>query len=108
MSKTVYAAAAAALAMSLVPCARAATDADLAEIRKQIQSLKDEYELRIRALEERLKDAESRAPAPAAAAAVPAPMPSPGGANTGLAAFNPAISLVLQGRYANLSQDPNA
>jgi hypothetical protein len=35
-------------------------------------------------------------------------MPSASSANTGSAAFNPAVSLILQGRYANLSQDPNA
>jgi len=99
MSKLVCAACALSLAM-LAPVARAAADADLTEIRKQIQSLKDDYEARIRALEDKLKDAEAKAPAPA-------PLPSSGGANTGLAAFNPAISLVLQGRYANLSQDPN-
>ena len=99
MSKLVCAACALSLAM-LAPVARAAADADLTEIRKQIQSLKDDYEARIRALEDKLKDAEAKAPAPA-------PLQSSGGANTGLAAFNPAISLVLQGRYANLSQDPN-
>lgn len=101
MSKLVCAATAAALALLQTPAARAASDSDLAEIRKQIQSLKDEYEARIRALEDKLKDAESRA-------AAPAPMPSASSASAGLAAFNPAISLVLQGRYANLSQDPNA
>lgn len=101
MSKLVCAACALSLAM-LAPVARAAADADLTEIRKQIQSLKDDYEARIRALEEKLKDAEAKAAAPA-----PAPLPSSSGANAGLAAFNPAMSLVLQGRYANLSQDPN-
>jgi hypothetical protein len=100
MSKLVCAATAAALALLQTPAARAASDADLAEIRKQIQSLKDEYESRIRALEEKLKDAESRA-------AAPAPTPSASSASTGLAAFNPAISLILNGTYANLSRDPN-
>src|SRR4051812_33351286 len=96
--------AAAALALAtLAPAAHGATDADLGEIRNQIQSLKNEYEARIRALEERLKEAESRPPVAAAAA----PMPS-SSSNTGLAAFNPAVSLILQGRYANFSQDPNA
>jgi hypothetical protein len=102
MSKLACAAGALSLAL-LAPAARAASDADLADIRKQIQSLKDEYEARIRALEEKLKDAQARSAAPAPA---PSPLPSSGGANAGLAAFNPAISLVLQGRYANLSQDP--
>ena len=99
MSKFVRAACALSLAM-LAPVARAAADADLTEIRKQIQSLKDDYEARIRALEDKLKDAEAKA-------AAPAPAPSAASANMGLAAFNPAVSLVLQGRYANLSQDPN-
>src|SRR5258706_1818754 len=111
MSKLVCGACALSLAM-LAPVARAASDADLTEIRKQIQSLKDDYEARIRALEDKLKDAQAKAPAPAPAPAAapapePAPLPSGGSANTGLAAFNPAMSLVLQGRYANLSQDPN-
>ena len=99
MSKLVCAAGALALA-TLAPASRAASDADLTEIRKQIQSLKDDYEARIRALEDKLKDAEAKA-------AAPAPAPSAASANMGLAAFNPAVSLVLQGRYANLSQDPN-
>ena len=91
-------AAAAALALLQAPAARAANDADLAEIRKQIQNLKDDYESRIRALEERLKEAQ--AGAAAAQPAAPAPLPSASTANAGLAAFNPAISAVLQGKYA--------
>ena len=98
MSRKLFVAGAFALA-TLAPTARAASDADLTEIRRQIQSLKDDYEARIRALEERLKEAQGRAAAP-----VPAAAPSSGGA--GLAAFNPAISLILAGTYANLSQDP--
>lgn len=107
-----------ALALALIFAAdvRAATDADFAEIRDQIRQLKQSYEARIDALEQRLKNAEARAatappatqPAtttPVAASTAPAPAPS---AAAGIAAFNPAISAVLQGRYANLSQDPNA
>jgi len=97
-----------ALALSHPFAATAATDADLAEIREQIKSLKDTYETRIRALEARLQAAEAAASAPSAAAAPPANAPAANApsANT-LAAFNPAISLVLQGTYAHLSQDPN-
>jgi len=98
MSRKLFVAGAFALA-TLAPTARAASDADLTEIRRQIQSLKDDYEARIRALEERVKEAEGRAAAP-----LPAAAPSSGGA--GLAAFNPAISLILAGTYANLSRDP--
>jgi hypothetical protein len=83
--------------------ATAATDADLAEIREQIKQLKEGYEARIRALEERLKAGETGGAA--AAAPPPAPPPSAPSAST-LAAFNPGISVVLQGTYAHLSQDP--
>ena len=102
MSKHLRVAALLALA-SLAPPLQAASDADLADIRSQIRTLKDEYEARIRALEERLKEAESRA-APVAAA--PFPPPAASSANAAASAFNPALSLVLQGRYANLSRDP--
>jgi len=107
-----------ALALAATPTAHAATDGDLAEIREQIRQLKESYEARIKALEQRLQDAESKAAAtaanpptsattPPAAVATPAPAaPSPPTAS-GIAAFNPAISAVLQGVYANLSQDPN-
>jgi hypothetical protein len=102
-----------ALALFMAADVRAATDADLAEIRDQIRQLKENYEARIQALEQRLKDAESRpsvaGPIPAAATTPAAPAvasaaPAPA---SGISAFNPAISAVLQGAYANLSQDPN-
>jgi hypothetical protein len=93
-----------ALALAFSPAARAATDAELGEIRNEIKSLKDAYESRIQALEQRLKDAEAKA------AQAPAPMPAvasaPSGPSSSISAFNPAISVVLQGRYANLSKDP--
>jgi len=103
-----------ALALLASPAAKAATDADLAEIRAQIQQLKESYEARIQALEQRLKVAEAKsatvAVAPAAAAATEMPVPASVVAATtpssGISAFNPAISAVLQGVYANLSQDP--
>jgi hypothetical protein len=112
-----------AFALCLAADVHAATDADLAEIRDQIRQLKENYEARIQALEQRLQDAEfvathSSATPPAAASppavtpdatvATTAPPPSaPAPAASGLSAFNPAISAVLQGAYANFSQDPN-
>jgi hypothetical protein len=121
MLKNVVAPGAFALALAAAPVAHAATDTDLAEIREQIRQLKENYETRIKALEERLKEAEARAAAPTApagpttAAAPPtpapaapaAPTPATASTSSGIAAFNPAISAVLQGVYANLSQDPN-
>ena len=79
-----------------------ATDGDIDEIRKEIRELKSSYEARIKALAERLKAAESRA-------AEPAPAPAPAAAasaRSSLSAFNPAISAILAGQYANLSADP--
>jgi hypothetical protein len=96
-----------ALAMCFHSNAWCATDAELAEIRAQIRELKSQYESRIDALEQRLKKAEARAavPAPVAMAPPPEPMPS-SSASSSLAAFNPAISAILNGTYANLSHDP--
>ena len=100
----------AALASALIFAspAYAATDADLAEIREQIRQLKESYEARIRALEDRLKAAEpttaaSPAPAPSTLATSTPPVAAVPSAQN---AFNPGISVVLQGTYAHLSQDP--
>ena len=110
MSRSVLMRSAFTLALLVAANAHAATDADLAQIRDEIRQMKDSYEARIRALEQRLQEATARDAAPAspaspqiATAAAPAPTASP---TAGIAAFNPAISAVLQGSYANLSQDP--
>jgi hypothetical protein len=120
-----------ALALLVAPNAWAASDAELAEIREQIRQMKESYEARIQALEKRVQEAEAgnaartaAAPPAAGAAAVAAAPPTAAPATaaapapaaavaaaTGAApaspnAFNPAISAVLQGVYANLSQDP--
>jgi hypothetical protein len=104
-----------ALALCIAGPVHAATDADLAAIRDEIRQLKEAYEARIKALEERLQKAEGGAANAAAPAPSPAPLaaqasaePAPAApASGGIAAFNPAISAVLQGAYINLSQDPN-
>jgi len=96
-----------AVALALAsPLAWGATDADIAEIRNQLRDLKSDYEARIKGLEERLKEAEARA---AAAQAAPAPAPAATGTPSGGGlsnAFNPAMSAILTGTYAHLSQDP--
>lgn len=98
------------LALSAMPLAAAAADdADIRALREELARLRDTYEKRIDALEQRLAQAESQASAASArvdsvaAAASAPPQPTPaGGAN----AFNPAISLILSGLYSNLSKDP--
>ena len=111
MSKSILMHGALALALVTSPAAQAATDADLADIREQIRQMKDSYEARIQALEQKLKDAETKfasAPPPAAPATAPTPAvaSAPSRSSSGISAFNPAMSAVLQGVYANLSQDP--
>ena len=102
-----------ALAAIVPTSAQAASQPELEEIRAEIKQLKDSYESRIQALEQRLKQAETKADqaqsaavkaesAIAQAAAPPASAPS--AAN----AFNPAISLILSGAYANLQRDPQS
>ncbi len=118
MSRHVPSRIALAIAFGVASHAHAASDADLSAIREEIRQLKESYESRIRALEDRLKAAEAvPAAAPAAtppataSAAAPAAEPAPTAAAAppaqGIAAFNPAISAVLEGAYINLSQDPS-
>lgn len=79
-----------AAALSMYPLHTAANP----DLQTQIQQLKDEFEARLKALE-------AQPPAPAEpAAAVPAARREP------RSSFNPAIALILNGRYAHLSRDP--
>ena len=89
-------------------------NAELAQIRAQLQQMKENYEARIAALEKQLKtsaSAESRVPEsqplPANTYASNAPTPAMATPAPSAAGFNPAVSLILGGTYANLSQDPN-
>ena len=131
MSKVLTALAVTAVfGMTLTAAIAAPSDGDLAQIRDQIRQMKDEYEARIRALEQRLQDAEARRSASAAAASTGAASPTaaapsqnasapsaptattvpasvPASTVTGPNAFNPAMSLILGGSYARLSQDPS-
>ena len=123
----------AALAAPPYSNAAAADSKELAQIRTQIQELKDNYEARIQLLEKRLQAAESRSPAagagPAPTAETALATPSPAGVTAPALAFsatsatqptptaiagaargngfNPSVSLILGGTYAHLSQDPN-
>lgn len=103
------------LALLLPSFAQGADDAELLRIRAEIRELRESYEARIRALERRLEQvqaplpAATGAPAPAPATAVVAGTSPPAlRARTGESAFNPAISLILSGRYARTTQDPAA
>jgi len=73
-------------------------DADLDALRAELNEMKSSYEARIQSLEQRLQQAEAQAAnTPSPAAAEPA-QPQETASNR----FNPDISLILQGQYANL------
>lgn len=101
-----------AVALFVLPdAALAAKEDDLRELREQVRELKENYEKRIEALERRLQKAEqsagrvesaaTHAPVAAARAAV-----QESSRPSGESAFNPGISLILNGTYGNLSRDP--
>ncbi len=109
MNKSSLTALAVALSCALPALpAGAATDADLAEIRAQLQQMKSAYEQRIATLEQKLAKAEgaaanAEAVAGEAVSAVrqaslrpPAAAPATG--------FNPEISLILQGQYRRMKE----
>ena len=96
-----------------------AADQEIEQLRQQLELLKQDYESRINALERRLLEAEqspqqlqpeikaeqpARPPQQQSVAAGQAPQPT--AARQGDRSFNPAISLILDGRYSDFSQDP--
>src|SRR5690349_20821022 len=102
---------AALLALLTLPAMAPAAD-DVAALRAELQALKSDYDARVGKLEARITQLEATnaamadaATAVAAAPPEPAPPPAPsaaGGAN----AFNPSISVILGGSYANARRDP--
>jgi hypothetical protein len=99
-----------------------AQDSELGKIREEIKQMKDAYEKRIQGLEKRLSEAEAKAGRAEAAATNAASTANKAeqsassaetataaaaSARSGENAFNPAMSLILQGAYARESQDPN-
>jgi hypothetical protein len=99
--------------------AQAASDADLAAIRSQINEIKQSYEQRIAALEQKLAQAESKAnkaettATKAETTASKAEMVANEARlnvrqpQTSASAFNPEISLILSGSYTNLKKNPS-
>ena len=97
MKKTIVAVAIAAV-LPWSAAARADTDIDAlrAEFDQKFKALQADYEARLKALENRLETAEIKADnAQQEAAAGAAPPPASAGA------FNPEVSLILQGGYIN-------
>ena len=84
---------------------QAAAD-DVASLRAELAGMRAEYDARVQALEARIGQLESAA-ATVAATPPPPPPPAPSArGGGGASAFNPAISMILAGNYASLSEDP--
>ena len=106
MHRTMWCATALAVALSAALPARA-QDAELSKIREEIRQLRDSYERRIQALENRLQETEARAgKAEQGAARAESAAAQAGVRPAGENAFNPAISLIMQGTLARGSRDP--
>lgn len=110
-----------ALALATSACAQAQVPMDPAALRREISELRADYEARLNALEQRLEAVEAQRasaaaateppsrppsqPVPAVAATPPPATPPEAGRAS---AFNPGISLILSGRYARTSRDPDS
>src|ERR1700732_4104772 len=92
----------------LLPNPGQAASDDVAALRAELEALKTDYTSRVQALEARIKQLESAvvtATIPPPAYPQPAPV-APPGKSSNATAFNPAMSMILTGNYASLSQDP--
>ena len=97
----------AALVGAAAPDTGRAAD-DIAGLKAELDALKADYATRVSSLEARIAELESSTSQQATAPAAGLP-PEPGQAapsRASASAFNPAISLILAGSYANLSEDP--
>jgi len=100
-----------ALAVALLCAAPALAtandDAELEKIRAEIQQMKQSYEARIQSLESKLEQAQASAGAAEKSAAKAETAAAEASTRTTVSgnAFNPGISLILSGIYANRSQD---
>lgn len=85
-----------------------AEDGELAKIRAEIAQMKRVYEQRIEALEKRLAETETRTGKAEQSASNAQTVAATAANRSSESAFNPAISMVLQGTYARTSRDPDA
>lgn len=95
MSRKIFPRAALAWALALPLAALAADPGELAALRDELRQLRESYTQRIGELEKRLAEV---APPPVARRLESVPSGTPGGGGDGNA-FNPEISLILQGGY---------
>lgn len=101
MRKIQFAASAALIALLPGKPVLAASDNDIQTLRSEIQGMKQSYENRIHDLEYKLSKMENEKVPANQAAAAPISM----GAVSSNNSFNPAIGIVLNGKYSNFSEE---
>jgi hypothetical protein len=93
------------LAVALAAAFPAHADSDLDALRAELKQMKSTYDARIQALEARVQAAEAKAAeTPPPVALAPPPVEAAQASSNG---FNPAISFILQGGYAQLQNPSN-
>ena len=102
MTTLKHAAASLTLASVLLPALAHAEDT-VASLRAELDALRADYAARLGALEARIAELDTQAATPEPAFAEAA---TPAASGTSPSAFNPAISLILGGRYSDISEDP--
>lgn len=95
-----------AAALAVSGSVQAASEADLAAIRAQISEMKSSYEQRIAALEQKLARAEATASRAEVSATAAETASRQATGRSSPSAFNPEISLIVDGKYATTSRDP--
>ena len=91
----------AALVALALPAPTLASDAEVRALRDELEAMRQHYEARIDALEQRVARAEAAAREPRREPPLP---PVSAGASSA-SAFNPAVSLILQGRAAGFGRE---
>jgi outer membrane receptor protein involved in Fe transport len=113
MMKRTLLGAAVAATLIIPPTAATADSTDMADVKRMIEQMKADYEQRIQQLEQRLEQAEANtakaqetAQKAAQQPSATEPKPAKGlGAITSGNAFNPQISVILDGNYYHDNQD---
>lgn len=83
------------------------TSPEIQQLKDEIATLRQMYEARLQSLERRIAELQQPAPAPATSVSTGRATSAAAG-RSAASAFNPAISLILNGRYADLSRDPSS
>lgn len=113
MSKKLLLAASAAVLLNVSP-ALAASDADLASLKAEIQSMRDAYESKIEQLEQKVGTLSTQQNQTAAkvatvepAAGKPIATQTPATTQRSIkdSSFNPSVGVILNGKYNNFSED---